>query len=270
MVAQLRAAAAAGPGGTGHAWLFTGPPGSGRSTAARAFAAAVLCGNGGCGHCPSCRQVAAGTHADLLLVQPDGLSYGVKQTGAWCSARPPRRSTAGSRSCCSKTPTGPPSRPRTRCSRPSRNPRRGRSGCSARRPRRTCRPTIRSRCRLVTLRIPPAQAVAEVLAAEGVAQDRALIAARAAQGHIGRARRLATDPDAAQRRDEVLACRRGSRHLGPALSAAAAPGQGGRGGGRRGHRGTRRARARARCARRSARARPARAWPTRSAARPGR
>src|SRR5262249_59987485 len=73
-------AAAAGPGGPGHAWLFTGPPGSGRSTAARAFAAAVLCENGGCGHCPSCRQVAAGTHADLLLVQPDGLSYGVKQT----------------------------------------------------------------------------------------------------------------------------------------------------------------------------------------------
>src|SRR5580692_8097817 len=88
VVAELRGAAAAasavlrGEPNTGmtHAWLFTGPPGSGRSVAARAFAAALLCSDGGCGHCPSCRQVAAGTHPDLLLVRPDGLSYGVKQT----------------------------------------------------------------------------------------------------------------------------------------------------------------------------------------------
>ena len=63
-----------------HAWLFTGPPGSGRSVAARAFAAALLCPDRGCGRCASCRQVRAGTHADLMLVRPDGLSYGVKQT----------------------------------------------------------------------------------------------------------------------------------------------------------------------------------------------
>jgi DNA polymerase III subunit delta' len=63
-----------------HAWLFTGPPGSGRSVAARAFAAALLCQYGGCGECSSCRHVRAGTHADLLLVRPEGLSYGVKQT----------------------------------------------------------------------------------------------------------------------------------------------------------------------------------------------
>ncbi|MGH3156562.1 MAG: hypothetical protein ACRDNF_08330, partial [Streptosporangiaceae bacterium] len=63
-----------------HAWLLTGPPGSGRSVAARAFAAALLCPQQGCGHCPSCHQVQAGSHADLMLVRPDGLSYGVKQT----------------------------------------------------------------------------------------------------------------------------------------------------------------------------------------------
>src|ERR1700727_939915 len=68
------------PGAMTHAWLFTGPPGSGRSVAARAFAAALLCPSGGCGHCPSCLQVHAGTHADLLLIRPEGLSYGVKQT----------------------------------------------------------------------------------------------------------------------------------------------------------------------------------------------
>src|SRR4029077_15783627 len=50
------------------------------SVAPRAFAAALLCPSGGCGHCSSCLQVQAGTHADLLLVRPEGLSYGVKQT----------------------------------------------------------------------------------------------------------------------------------------------------------------------------------------------
>jgi len=79
VVEQLRTAAEA-PDRLAHAWLFTGPPGSGRSVAARAFAAALLCPNHGCGQCPSCRQVAAGSHADLLLIRPDGLSYGVKQT----------------------------------------------------------------------------------------------------------------------------------------------------------------------------------------------
>jgi DNA polymerase III gamma/tau subunit len=63
-----------------HAWLFTGPPGSGRSVAARAFAAALLCANQGCGECSSCHQVAVGGHADLLLIRPDGLSYGVRRT----------------------------------------------------------------------------------------------------------------------------------------------------------------------------------------------
>src|SRR6266571_3323278 len=90
VVAQLERAAAGAaavlagerpePGAMTHAWLFTGPPGSGRSVAARAFAAALLCPSGGCGQCPSCHQVRAGTHPDLLLVKPEGLSYGVKQT----------------------------------------------------------------------------------------------------------------------------------------------------------------------------------------------
>src|SRR5271166_876787 len=90
VVAQLRRAAAAAaavlagqrpePGAMTHAWLYTGPPGSGRSVAAREFAAALLCPSGGCGQCAACHQVQAGTHADLLLVRPEGLSYGVKQT----------------------------------------------------------------------------------------------------------------------------------------------------------------------------------------------
>ena len=71
VVTQL-AAAVAGHGMT-HAWLFTGPPGSGRSNAARAFAAALQCPQGGCGVCDSCHQVLGGTHPDVAIVVPEGL-----------------------------------------------------------------------------------------------------------------------------------------------------------------------------------------------------
>src|SRR5690606_1116917 len=79
VVAQL-SAAAEGTGGLAHAWLFTGPPGSGRVAAARAFAAALQCTETprGCGHCASCHQVLQGTHADVEVVRPEGLSFGVK------------------------------------------------------------------------------------------------------------------------------------------------------------------------------------------------
>ena len=71
-----------------HAWLFTGPPGSGRSTAARAFAAALQCvspdralgGAPGCGFCDGCHTALVGTHADVEVVRTDLLSIGVKET----------------------------------------------------------------------------------------------------------------------------------------------------------------------------------------------
>ncbi|HZE40345.1 MAG TPA: DNA polymerase III subunit delta', partial [Stackebrandtia sp.] len=71
------AAARAGTAGMTHAWLFTGPPGSGRSVAARAFAAALECPEGGCGECSACRTTLAGTHGDVTHVIPDGLTIGV-------------------------------------------------------------------------------------------------------------------------------------------------------------------------------------------------
>jgi DNA polymerase III subunit delta' len=230
VVTELRRAAAAaaailrGEQATGmtHAWLFTGPPGSGRSVAARAFASALLCPDGGCGHCPSCHQVRAGTHADLLLVRPDGLSYGVRQTrslvlraagaptgGRWQVVvfEDADRATEQAANALLKAIEEPAPRTVWLLCAPSAE---------------DLVTTIRSRCRLVTLRTPPVAAVAAVLAAEGVDPGRALAAARAAQGHIGRARRLATDAEAAERRDEVLAVPARLTGLGPALAAAAA------------------------------------------------
>jgi DNA polymerase III subunit delta' len=230
VVAQLQRAAAAaaallrGEPATGmtHAWLFTGPPGSGRSVAARAFAAALLCPDQGCGHCPSCHQVAAGTHPDVRLVRPDGLSYGVKQTrglvlraagapsgGRWQVVlfEDADRATEQAANALLKAIEEPSPRTVWLLCAPSAE---------------ELVTTVRSRCRLVTLRTPPATAVAEVLARrDGIDPDRALAAARAAQGHVGRARRLAADPDAAARREEVLTVPSRVLSLGTALSAAA-------------------------------------------------
>jgi DNA polymerase-3 subunit delta' len=219
VVAQLKSAVA---GAMTHAWLFTGPPGSGRSVAARAFAAALLCPYGGCGECPSCRQVHAGTHADLLLVRPEGLSYGVKQTrelvlraagapsgGRWHVVlfEDADRCTEAAANALLKAIEEPAPRTVWLLCAPSAE---------------DLVTTIRSRCRVVTLRVPPSSAVAEVLAArDSVDYDTALAAARAAQGHIGRARRLALDPAAAARREAVLQVPVRSASLGPALAAAA-------------------------------------------------
>jgi DNA polymerase III subunit delta' len=220
VVGQLQAAVA---GGMTHAWLFTGPPGSGRSVAARAFAAALLCENGGCGVCPSCRQVRAGTHADLLLVRPEGLSYGVKQTrdlvlraagapagGRWLIVlfEDADRCTEQAANALLKAIEEPAPRTVWLLCAPSAE---------------DLVTTIRSRCRVVTLRVPPSEAVARVLTErDGIDHDRALAAARAAQGHVGRARRLVTDPSAAARRAAVLQVPVQATSLGPALAVAAA------------------------------------------------
>jgi DNA polymerase-3 subunit delta' len=233
VVAQLtRAAAAASavlagerpePGAMTHAWLFTGPPGSGRSVAARDFAAALLCPNGGDGTCPSCHQVHTGTHADLLLVRPEGLSYGVKQTrdlvlraaGAPAGGRwqvvlfeDADRCTEQAANALLKAIEEPAPRTVWLLCAPSAE---------------DLVPTIRSRCRVVTLVVPSSAAVAKVLTErDGIEPAKALAAAQAAQGHVGRARRLARDPEAARRRAEVLAVPVKTVSLGPALTMAAA------------------------------------------------
>src|SRR6187402_33948 len=67
--------------GMSHAFVFTGPPGSGRSNAAVAFAAALQCEQQppGCGSCHSCHTVLAGSHADVTVVRTDKLSIGVDE-----------------------------------------------------------------------------------------------------------------------------------------------------------------------------------------------
>ncbi len=230
VVATLRAAAASAQervaGGPGpamtHAWLFTGPPGSGRSNAARAFAAALQCENGGCGTCQACRTALSGAHADVALVSTDGLSIDVaevREQVRMAAMRPTQgrwqvvvvedadRLTEKAADALLKSLEEPP--PRTVWM--------------------LCAPTaedvivtIRSRSRQVVLRTPPVDAVARMLAErEQVTPELALQAARAAQGHVGRARALATKEAVRERRRAVLAIPGSLTSLGACLDAAA-------------------------------------------------
>lgn len=236
-VAILRQAAASGAAvvrgeptaGMTHAWIFTGPAGSGRSVAARALAAALQCasdaGPPGCGECAGCRTALAGTHADVRFVVPEGLTIGVGEMrslvlrahsaptqGRWqvLLIEDADRLTEAAGNALLKAIEEPPARTVFLLCTPSTHP----DDISV---------TIRSRCRVVTLRQPSADAIAAVLVArDGVDPDTAAWAAAAAQGHVGRARRLATDPQARERRAQVLGVPRRLSGIGACFDAASA------------------------------------------------
>ncbi|MFF4605909.1 DNA polymerase III subunit delta' [Streptomyces sp. NPDC001339] len=222
----------AGRGGASqmtHAWLFTGPPGSGRSTVARAFAAALQCvspdralgGTPGCGFCDGCHTTMVGTHADVEIVRTDLLSIGVKETrdlvrrsslspagGRWqvIVLEDADRLTEGAGNVLLKAVEEPAPRTVWLLCAPSIE---------------DVLPTIRSRCRHLSLRTPPVDAVADLLVRrDGIEPEAAARAARASQGHIGRARRLATDERARTRRAAVLKLPLRIDDIGGCLKAA--------------------------------------------------
>lgn len=219
VVARLRAAAR-GEGMT-HAWLFTGPPGSGRSIAARAFAAALQCSDRGCGSCATCRQVGAGSSPDVTLLRPEGVQ--IKKDDAELiigrMARAPvsapwtvvivedaDRLNDTAANMLLKTMEEPPRHSVLMLCAPSVE---------------DVLPTIRSRCRSVLLGLPSVAAITAVLTAEGIPHRDAEWAAGAAQGHIGRARALATDEAARAQREHALAIARRLASVGECLQAAA-------------------------------------------------
>jgi DNA polymerase III subunit delta' len=208
------------PGMT-HAWLFTGPPGSGRSNAARAFAAALQCDRGGCGECLSCRTALAGSHPDVTLVRTEALSIKVDEVRELVrrAAMSPisrrwqvlviedaDRLTDQAGDALLKALEEPAQRTIWLLCAPTVE---------------DVLPTVRSRARLLVLRTPSSSAVARVLAErDGVAPALAVFAARASQGHIGRARALATDEPTRNRRREVLAMASRLNDVGSCVTAA--------------------------------------------------
>jgi DNA polymerase III subunit delta' len=205
-VADASGALAGRSGGTmTHAWLFTGPPGSGRSVVAKAFAAALQCPDGGCGRCADCADVRSGTHPDVAVLTTEGLNIKISQVrdlvpraalkparGRWqiVVVEDADRLGEDAADALLLSVEEPPERTVWMLCAPTAE---------------DIVPTIRSRCRVVQLRTPPYDDVAAYLSnSEGVDAQLASFAARAAQGHIGRARALATDDDTRARREEVL------------------------------------------------------------------
>lgn len=224
--ALRRAVASARGDGTGmtHAWLFTGPPGSGRSVAARAFAAALLCeqDEAGCGTCHSCHTVVTGSHADVTMLRTEGVVISRQQALELLPLAQRRPSVGRWRVIVVEDAD--------RLNEFSGNALlKGIEEPTARTVWLLCAPsaddvlvTIRSRCRHVGLRTPPPQAVADLLVQrDGVDPQMAVFAARAAQSHIGMARRLATDEQARIRRREVLRVPLKLRGVGEAVLHAA-------------------------------------------------
>ncbi|GGY43909.1 DNA polymerase III subunit delta' [Streptomyces omiyaensis] len=212
-----------------HAWLFTGPPGAGRVDAARAFAAALQCvspdralgGAPGCGFCTGCHTVLVGTHADVTTVSAVGTEILVRDmrdtvrksftspaNGRWqvILVTDAERLNEKSANAVLKAVEEPAPRTVWLLCAPSVE---------------DVLPTIRSRCRHLTLRTPSVEAVADVLIRrDGIEPERAHAAARATQGHVDRARRLATDERARARRAVVLKLPTRVGDIGGCLKAA--------------------------------------------------
>ncbi|XUL88990.1 DNA polymerase III subunit delta' [Streptomyces galilaeus] len=212
-----------------HAWLFTGPPGAGRNQAARAFAAALQCvspdralgGSPGCGFCDGCHTALIGTHADVTTVAAVGTqiladdmrdtvrkSFTSPATGRWqiILVEDAERLNEKSANAVLKAVEEPAPRTVWLLCAPSIE---------------DVLPTIRSRCRHLNLTTPSVDAVADMLVRrEGIEPAVAAAAARATQGHVDRARRLATDPAARERRATVLKLPLRVEDVGGCLKAA--------------------------------------------------
>ncbi|MET4427986.1 DNA polymerase III subunit delta' [Mycolicibacterium sp. 624] len=193
-----------------HAWLITGPPGSGRSIAALCFAAALQCtsdGTPGCGECRACTTTMAGTHGDVRRIIPEGLSIGVGEmreivqiasrrpgTGRWqvVLVEDADRLTEGAANALLKVVEEPPPSTVFLLCAPSVDP-------------EDIAITLKSRCRHVALVTPRLEAIAQVLMdTDGLPEADAMWAASVSGGHVGRARRLATDDEARRRRERAL------------------------------------------------------------------
>ena len=216
--------AAEGHGMT-HAWLFTGPPGSGRSNVALAFAAALQCERGtGCGACEQCRLATQRSHPDITVVRSETTVLYVDDMRelVQASAKFPALGRWQIIVIEDADRLGTPENPRTgnallkAIEEPT--PRTVWLLCAP--TRADVLPTIASRSRHVTMATPTAPQVTDFLVAQGIDATMAAFAARASQGHIGRARALCVDEEARRRRREVVSLPARLTSLGAAMTAA--------------------------------------------------
>ena len=188
-----------------HAWIFTGPPGSGRSSAAVAFAQALVCPEKGCGTCSACRNAATGGHPDVEIIRTEGLSIKVEEVRelltrvAWAPSmggwrvvvmEDADRLTESAANALLKAIEEPGTRTVWLLCAPTLH---------------DILPTIRSRCRHIQLRTPSDEAVAHVLInRDGISPRMAEFAARIAQGHIGKAKYFANNERVRSNRETIM------------------------------------------------------------------
>lgn len=210
-----------------HAYLFSGPEGSGKRLAMRAFAAALVCPEGGCGACRACRLAQSEAHPNMLVLEPTGPDILVGKdasdhdTARWLAARvyltpvEPGRKVVGVLQADRLRPEAadvllkvleePPADTVfvLVSARPDDLP-----------------DTIRSRAQQVAFPALSEEFVVETLTGEGIGRERAVLASRLAGGNLGRARRIAVREDGLAFRDAALAAAsRAARGPADAISA---------------------------------------------------
>ena len=207
--------------GMTHAWLFTGPPGSGRSNAAIAFAAALVCKDGGCSKCVDCMSTITGSHADVELIKTEGLSIKIDEIrdlisrSSWAPSvaawrvvviEDADRLTDSAANALLKVVEEPGLRTVWLLCAPTIT---------------DVLPTIRSRCRHLSLRMPSTKAITKLLIErDSIDPSTAEFVAKASGGHIGRARRLATDTNAKENRKNIMKLPFAIKDIASAFKAA--------------------------------------------------
>jgi DNA polymerase-3 subunit delta' len=207
--------------GMTHSWLFTGPPGSGRSNAAIAFAAALVCKNGGCSNCADCMATITKSHADVELIKTEGLSIKIDEIrelisrASWAPSvaawrvvviEDADRLTDSAANALLKVIEEPGLRTVWLLCAPTLT---------------DVLPTIRSRCRHLSLRTPSSKAITILLIErDSIDPATAEFVAKASGGHIGRARRLATDKNAKENRKNIMKLPFALKDIASAFKAA--------------------------------------------------
>lgn len=220
-IEQLKKAVAQKSAGVHHAWLFTGPAGSGRSIMAKAFAAALQCEKGGCGNCQQCSLAMAEAHPDVNLLATERVQISIDEVRQIVSRSSTSSSIGQYRIAIIEDADRMTERTSNVLLKALEEPERDTIWMLCAPSVADLLPTIRSRTRNVVLRLPSAEEVAQLLIQrDGVEHGLALTSARQAQNHVGMARRLATSQEARARRTETLREIAGIANLSKAMLAA--------------------------------------------------
>ena len=188
-----------------HAWLFTGPPGSGRSQLALAFAAALLCAQGGCGVCNSCQMIQNRNHPDVQVLNTERVLISVDEVTEFIEKSIQMPAIGRFRIMVIEDADRMSERTSNLLLKSLEEPPKGTIWMICAPSEADLLPTIRSRVRRVQLKVPTVEAVAQLLVEKyGIAFDLAQSSAAQAQSHVGMARRLATNAGARDRRSQAL------------------------------------------------------------------